>query len=214
MRLLTMFFVVTMAGELSAAIDRGCYKRNPRCTFGPPTTVPGPGNYRCPSGERPWIEREDALPRCRGTSNVPDRGRRRAGVSLTRAERVLVEQVTVAIDTYIGDERVRKVIDGEASISLSASERYRRSARRRFSNVEELRRYVRRVHCRSARAERFPNRGRAKLTYGGNTLWIEDVRVSRADAELKVYATYITTLRSSSPLERTTIVSCNKRRRS
>lgn len=212
MKLLMMFFVVTIAGEASAIPDPGCYQRNPRCTFGPPSTTPGPGNYRCPRGERPWIEREDALPRCRRTGNTPDRRRRRAGVSLTRAERVLVEQVTVAINTYIGNERVREVIDGEASISLSASERYRRSARRRFSNVEDLRRYVRRVHCRSARAERFPNRGRAKLTYGGNTLWIDDARVSLADAELKVYATYITTLRSSSPLERTTIVSCDKRR--
>ena len=183
-----MFFAMVVAGELSAAIDRGCYRRNPRCTFGPPSTVPGPGNYRCPRGERPWIVREDALPRCR-RSNVPDRRPRRASLYLLRAERVLVEPTTIAIDTYIGGERVRQVIDGEASISLSASERYRRTARHRFSSVEELRDYVRRVHCRSARSERLPERGRAKLIYGDSVLWIKDAKVS-PDAELKVHIAY------------------------
>ena len=209
MKLLMMFFVMMTAGELSAAIDRGCYRQNPRCTFGPPSTVPGPGNYRCPRGERPWIAREDALPRCRGT-NRPDRGRRRASFYLIRAERVLVEPTTIAIDTYIGDERVRRVIDGEASISLSASERYRRSARQRFSSAEELRDYVRRVHCRSARSERLPNRGRAKLIYGDSVLWINDAKVS-PDAELKVYVTYHGTSRPAYRT-RTETVTCDKRR--
>ena len=209
MKLLMVLFVVIVTGELSAAVDRGCYRRNPRCTFGPPSTVPGPGNYRCPRGERPWIVREDALPRCRG-GNIPNRRPRRASFYLIRAERVLVEPTTIAIDTYIGGERVRQVIDGEASISLSASERYRRSARHRFSSVEELRGYVRRVHCRSARSERLPERGRAKLIYGNSVLWIEDAKVS-PDAELKVYITYHGTSRPAYRT-RTETVTCNQGR--
>ena len=210
MKLLMMFFAVAIAGEVSAAIDRGCYRPNPRCTFGPPSRVPGAGNYRCPRGERPWIVREDALPRCRrGGNNIPDRGRR-AGFFLVRAERALVEPVTIAIDTYIGGERIRQVIDGEASISLSASERYRRSARQRFSSLEDLRHYVRRVHCRSAHSEQLPSRGRAKLIYGNSTLWIEDAKVS-LDAELKVYATYYNTGTSGQGMP-TAVITCDKRR--